>query len=211
MSIDPFTSLNPSYCFVDMLSPADAQQALKILPGKLLYNRPIKVKPCTPKQSVGPTSLLGLTRWKDRSEQHQDEPTCAADLLIPIHENRRLYIGGLPRPTDNHNTDLEIRDIFNDFVVKAVSKVQWPVKESMQGYGWYAFVDVESAEEGRRAIAQLNNTKRWGGVITVGLAGGVPSKVLRTAVEEESRKVGEARETSKDSKMKMSWRRPNLS
>jgi RNA recognition motif-containing protein len=91
-----------------MLCPADAQQALKILPGKLLYNRPIKVKPCTPKQSVGPTSLLGLTRWQERSEQRQDEHTCAADPLIPIHENRRLYIGGLPRPTDNYNTDLKI-------------------------------------------------------------------------------------------------------
>jgi hypothetical protein len=49
-----------------------------------------------------------------------------------------------------------------------------------------------------------------GWVLTVGLAGGVPGKVLRTVVEEESRKVEEAEKTSKDERMRVSWRRPDL-
>jgi hypothetical protein len=125
---------------------------------------------------------------------------------MPVRENRRLRVGGLPTATDNHNTDLGIRDVFKDFVVEAVSKVGPVIDQEVDaGRGWYAFVDVESAEERKRAIAQLDGTKRWGGGVAVGLAGGVPGDVLRTVGEEERRKIKEAEETSKDSRMKMSW------
>jgi hypothetical protein len=65
ISIDLFTSLESSYCSVDMLSPADAQQAMQVLPGELLRGRPLKVKLCAPRYSSGARShshLLGPNR-----------------------------------------------------------------------------------------------------------------------------------------------------
>ena len=111
--------------------------------------------------------------------------TSTTDLLLPVQESRRLYVGGLPKPIDNHASDLEIRDLFKDFDVEAVSKVKSPKWELLRGYGWYAFVDLTSAEEAARAIAQLNGLDMWGGYVTVKLANGSPNKVLETIATEE--------------------------
>jgi hypothetical protein len=95
-------------------------------------------------------------------------------------------------------------------MLKSCSMRKVPKYTSSSSHAHTHLLTLESAEEGRRAVKQLNNTKRWGGFITVGLAGGVPGKVLRTVVEEERRKVEEAEKTSKDERMRVSWRRPDL-
>ena len=45
MSIDPFTRRNPSYCFVEVTSKAQAEQATRDLNGTMLLGRPLKVGP----------------------------------------------------------------------------------------------------------------------------------------------------------------------
>ncbi|KAF1911297.1 hypothetical protein BDU57DRAFT_524337 [Ampelomyces quisqualis] len=195
ISIDPFTFRNPSYCFVDMLTPEDAERAMRVLPGKSLRGRPLKVKPCVQKRSTESRShsdRLESTRWRSQSREipvarrdHSSHKNTATDLPIPLQENRRLYVGGLPRPVDNHASDLEIRDIFRGFDVESVSKVQWPRREGTRGNAWYAFVDVSTAEEARRARGVLNGTQLWGGTITVNLARGSPGQVLDIVATEE--------------------------
>jgi len=178
-----------------MLTSEDAERAMRVLPGIPIRGRPLKVKPCVQKRTGGSrvhSDHLESTRWKDRSREHsrqrqQHSPvmTSTTDLLLPVQESRRLYVGGLPKPIDNHASDLEIRDLFKDFDVEAVSKVKSPKWELLRGYGWYAFVDLTSAEEAARAIAQLNGLDMWGGYVTVKLANGSPNKVLETIATEE--------------------------
>ncbi|KAF2830526.1 hypothetical protein CC86DRAFT_162590 [Ophiobolus disseminans] len=195
ISIDPFTSRNPSYCFVDMLNVEDAERAMRSLQGKLLFGRSLKVKPCVQKRSVRSrphSDQLEYTRWKDWSPGHSRQgrrqspvTTASADLLIPVQENRRLYVGGLPKPVDNHTTDLEIRELFKDFEVEAVSKVNSRNRELLRENGWYVFVDLESAEEAERAMAQMNGIVRWDGNIKVNLANGNLTKMLETIAKEK--------------------------
>jgi RNA recognition motif-containing protein len=183
ISIDPFTYRNPSYCFVDMLTPRDWERAMQVLSTKL-HGRPLKVKPCVQKRSCGSktySSRLNSTRWKvhsqEGSSQRQDESpvsSFATDLLTSIHKNRRLYVGGLPKPINNHMSNLKLRDLFRDFQVEVVSKIKWPHRESTRGNGWYASIDLSTAEKARRATTQLNNTIKWGGSITVNIAHGGP-------------------------------------
>jgi RNA recognition motif-containing protein len=157
---------------------------MRILSGKELHGRQLKVKPRVQKCTGGPRShsdRLDSTRWRDGPRlnsqwRRQDPPVAApcADLLIPVQQQRRLFIGGLPRPTDSHASDLEIREVFKDFTVEAMSKVK-----SM------------TAEEAQRAIRQLHGVKMWGGNITVNLAkrnpGKVPEAIAREREQERER------------------------
>ena len=45
MSLDPFTGRNPSYCFVDLPSSAEAERAMSVINGKTIMGREVKVKP----------------------------------------------------------------------------------------------------------------------------------------------------------------------
>ncbi|KAK6430120.1 Serine/arginine-rich splicing factor 12 [Oleoguttula sp. CCFEE 5521] len=47
MSIDPFKHRNPSYCFVDLHTAADATRAMQSLQGFAIQDRPVKIKPHT--------------------------------------------------------------------------------------------------------------------------------------------------------------------
>jgi hypothetical protein len=167
---------------------------MRILSGKELHGRQRKVKPRVQKCTGGPRShsdRLDSTRWRDGPRlnsqwRRQDPPVAApcADLLIPVQEQRRLFIGGLPRPTDSHASDLEIREVFKDFTVEAMSKVKSPTKKSLCANIWYAFIDLMTAEEAQRAIRQLHGVKMWGGNIRVNLAKRNPSKVLEAIARE---------------------------
>jgi hypothetical protein len=108
-----------------------------------------------------------------------------ADLLVPIQEKRRLFLGGLRKPTDNHRSDLLIQELFKGFAVEAVSKVKSPRPDLLPGNAWYAFVDLKTANQAQKAIKQLNGMPMWDSNITVNLAEGFPAKVLETIAKEE--------------------------
>ena len=48
ISIDPFTSRNPSYCFVDFATAQEALDAIPSLHGRPLLGRPVKTRPAVP-------------------------------------------------------------------------------------------------------------------------------------------------------------------
>jgi hypothetical protein len=111
--------------------------------------------------------------------------TPTGDLLVPIQEKRRLFVGGLRRPIDNHTSDLEIRELFKGFDVAAVSKVKSPSLDLKLGNASFAFLDLKTADQARKAIKQLNGMPMGDSNITVNLAEGLPTKVLETIVKEE--------------------------
>jgi len=86
-------------------------------------------------------------------------------------EGWRLFVGGLPKPLDQHSSDLEIRELFNGFAVEAVSEAKSLRK--LRGWNknaWFVFVDLCSPEEAQRAQMKLNGINRWGGRLKVNLA-----------------------------------------
>jgi hypothetical protein len=120
------------------------------------------VRPCDQKRTYDGgqhSNRLASDRWKSTSQERsvlRDGPytgSTAADLLAPIRENRRVYLGGLIKPLNNHASDLGIRSLFGGFEVEAVSKVKWPERDKMCDGSWYAFVDFRSAEDAQRAVA----------------------------------------------------------
>jgi RNA recognition motif-containing protein len=95
-----------------------------------------------------------------------------------MRENRRLCVGNLPEPLDNHTSDLELRNLFRDYKVKTVSKVISPGRELADGSKWYVFIDFCNSEEAERAARNLNGVKMWGTRFVVEVASGRPRKAL---------------------------------
>lgn len=69
ISIDPFDGRNPSYCFVDFATAADASRALVELQGASIRDRPLKVKPATARGSN--MSVPRLRSWNQHGDSRQ--------------------------------------------------------------------------------------------------------------------------------------------
>ncbi|KAF2182962.1 hypothetical protein K469DRAFT_711318 [Zopfia rhizophila CBS 207.26] len=204
ISIDPFTARNPSYCFVDLVDDAAATSAMSLLNGKNFLGRPLKVKPCIQKLArLDPSTLQNdriFNRWQKAHLQEgvrlcyfqQGEipsDVYPIDLLDPVREERRLYVGGLPKPLDQHTSDAEIRKLFADFNIEAVSKVKSP-PESLKhkpGNGYYVFVDFSCKEEARAAARATDGQMALGGKLRVNFARSVP----RTVSERGAAEIGD--------------------
>lgn len=150
---------------------------MNTLTGEKLLGRSLKVQPCVQKRrhndpnNTRSTDLI-FTRWCDRSLSSTKARPTHPDFFSPIHQNRRVYLGGLPKPLDQHTSDLEIRTLFETFAVKAVSKVKSPSGSTSHVHDnqWYAFVDFSSEEEAERAVKQLDGTENWGRKLSVHLS-----------------------------------------
>lgn len=138
MSIDPFTGRNPSYCFVDFPGHGDAALAMQTLQGTSIRGRPLKINPKTEKRGKPRMPTRGYEggwRARDQSAQNQDplprvydrwNRTDASDhWTAPTDEGRRLYVGGLPKKYPQDDLDADMRDLFKDWSILAVSKLIW--------------------------------------------------------------------------------------
>ena len=120
MSTDLYSGRNLSYCFVELRTKTQADQAMHKLNGRSFLGRPIKIG-------------LGVAKTKKRSWQeqqapyirHRQRPTfdrwTRADA--PEHwtgysaQGRRLWVGGLPRMPEHQTVDNEVRNLFKGFKV----------------------------------------------------------------------------------------------
>lgn len=181
MSIDPFTRRNPSYCLVDLENAQTVSLTTATLSRRLFKSRPRKVGPGVGKQlrAGNPQfSQPDSTRWKFTTrasstfESYEELKTTNATPDVPaaMREHRRLHVGNRPKPIDNHMSDLEVSGFSKDFHVEAVSNFEWPVDPGVQDTGFYAFADMGSYEEARRAIAQLHGEVLLGRDLIVRLA-----------------------------------------
>jgi len=178
ISIDPFTAHNPSYCFVDLTAASAATSAMKTLNGTPLFGRPLKIKPCIQKRGTNQTTRaegLIFERWKYTSRQGSISLQSPLSST-PVQGNRRLYVGGLPKPLDQHTSDAEIRALFRDFNVEDVSKVKSPrvSVKGKSGNHFYAFVDFATQEEAEAAVSKVNGLVAFGGRLRVSMASSMP-------------------------------------
>lgn len=187
MSIDPFTGRNPSYCFVDMEYAEDARRAMEILPGQLVRGRPVKVNFKTEKRSREnrlPTKVydLGERSVKVRTPNVREgafafdrwaRRDAESHWTAPQDEKRRVFVGGLPRIPNQDVVNAEMRELFKDFEVEAVSKLVSP-RDNMPdepGSHYYCFVDLSTSKDALDAVEALNGTTtRYGGIHKISLA-----------------------------------------
>lgn len=131
ISIDPVSSRNPGYCFVDFLDKETADRALETLDANI-GGRPLKVGPCEPKKprairwgrDENSTSSPSFQRWGDwNSNKDANEPTGTDGPRAALKhfdevsqsDGRRLYVGGLPKMIDQEQNQAELQQIFEGF------------------------------------------------------------------------------------------------
>ncbi|KAI9775413.1 MAG: hypothetical protein M1839_001108 [Geoglossum umbratile] len=194
ISLDPFSGRNPSYCFVDLEAKEQADRALRELNGQDLLGRPVKIGPGIAKSSRG---------GSNRAPQRRDANRASATPFVFDHwygysdQGLRLYVGGLPSLPDQPTVNAEIRALFRDFNVNAVSKIipPHPSKRALNGNHHYLFVDFGTAEEADAARKAVNGVSLpWGGRAVVSHARGDSKRVEernRWGVEQGEGEVGD--------------------
>lgn len=197
MSIDPFSGRNPSYCFAQLNSAEEARRAIEALTGASFQGRPLKVNVHTPKRGGREGNGTGYTDNRSRIMTYErrghaspagmryatngtDAKPYAFDRwnrkdaeshwTAPLAEGKRLYVGGLPRIDGQEIVNEEIRGLFKDFQVEAVSKIISPheSKRDQPGNHYYCFVDFADATDARNAAALYDfSDSPWGGQLRV--------------------------------------------
>ncbi|CAK1358394.1 hypothetical protein CB0940_06988 [Cercospora beticola] len=190
ISVDPFTGRNPSYCFVDFYDRETAQHVLDTLQGENVRGRPIKINLNTKRRTASPqnNNLSSSDRkdnqnWRSQNNwrtqpnpsptpNQAEQPPYVFDRwhrddahthwTTPAEEGRRLFVGRLPRIPQYYTLELEMKTLFKDFNLQAVSKLISP-PPNRQGPGFptghYCFVDLANAREAKKAAAMLNGAK----------------------------------------------------
>lgn len=119
MSIDPFTSRNPSYCFVELATRSQAERAMREVTGKSMVGRPVKIGPCVPKtRSLATQGGNGIYPLRQAHKPVFDRWT-RTDAKEHWHkyndQGRRLFVGGLPEMQDHYRVNAGIRELFGGF------------------------------------------------------------------------------------------------
>lgn len=122
MSIDPFTGRNPSYCFVELETEEQADLAIRLLNGKNILGRPVKLGLGVASGRKPPAARSGRPErpFRQRAQPTFDRwvRTDAEDHLRGYAEQkRRLYIGGLPQMDDHYSVDADVRNLFHGFTM----------------------------------------------------------------------------------------------
>lgn len=186
MSIDPFTGRNPSYCFVDFADPNVASQAMQRLRGALLRDRPLRINLRTEKRSRPrvklPPTTSGDWRTCKAAIPNQDHSQYVFDRwkrhdardhwFEPTDEGRRLYVGGLSKVADQEILNVEMKTLFKDWNILAVSKPNRSSENHQhEVVRRYCFVDFATAADAHAARRQLDGRPTaCGGTYRIGIA-----------------------------------------
>lgn len=237
MSTDPFTGRNPSYCFAELFSVDEAERAISSLPGASFMGRPLRVNVHTPK-TRGPNGTSTPMRsstgspfsaertWRGQpSSNGAETPSkggerdvhafnrwerndAATHWTMPNENGLRLYVGGLPRMDGQEAIQEEMKALFKDYRIEAISKLISPHEStaSLPGDHHYCFVDFATTEDAQAAANAVNGTPTSnGGKLKVNMARErPPRKVVREQnLPEKSDKPAPVRDFGS------SWRRAN--
>ncbi|RDW83532.1 uncharacterized protein DSM5745_03858 [Aspergillus mulundensis] len=169
ISVDPFTGRNPSYCFVEFDTKDKADHAMDELNGRDFQGRPLKVKPCVPKEQRrdnGERSGYVFDRWQ-RSDAARHFRGYAA-------RGCRLVVSGLPKPSTQAYMNEKLAEFFVGFGVEAISKTICPHYQGRAASNapHYAYVDFATASQAQAATDALNGMiGPWGTILTLTKAG----------------------------------------
>jgi hypothetical protein len=125
MSVDPFTGRNPSYCFVELKTKEQAEAAMQELDGREVLGRPVKIKPGVPKARGSQAYGKGVTARPDKDPpryafdrwKRADAAEISAELSTGYAEGRRLFVGGLPRASNQLLVNQKIMELFEGYTL----------------------------------------------------------------------------------------------
>ncbi|RAK74992.1 RNA-binding protein [Aspergillus fijiensis CBS 313.89] len=194
IAIDPFTGRNPSYCFVDLETKELAERAMVELDGRDMLGRPVKIKPGVvksasersqqqqqqqqqqqPRVDGSPRDVRSSPFSADRWRRGNDDIPSSPARPVNNDASRRLYVGGLPKLTDQDALNINIRNFFKGYNVENVSKqfAPHPAKRFEPGDHYYLFVDFDSVDEAENAMGALHRQEGpWGSMLRVQRARG---------------------------------------
>ena len=107
MSTDPYTGRNPSYCFIELTSKAQADKAMQELSDRDLLGRPVKLGPGVARSGKRQLEQPVFQRWA-----RTDAP---GHFEGYSEQGRRLWVGGLPKMADHGAVNAGIRELFEGF------------------------------------------------------------------------------------------------
>ncbi|KAL4784071.1 hypothetical protein BJX76DRAFT_234299 [Aspergillus varians] len=138
---------------------------------------------------VNRTSPFNADRWRRLGEESPSAPSTPTKLSTrmststnaspsasgPADPSKRLYVGGLPRLTEQDDISGKLTEFFKGYTVTNISKLfaPHPAKRFEPGNHYYLFVDFASVEETQNAMAAMNGAEGpWGAGIRVQRARG---------------------------------------
>ncbi|KAI4230234.1 MAG: hypothetical protein L6R36_000199 [Xanthoria steineri] len=103
MSTDPYSGRNPSYCFVELTSPSQAENAMQHLNGQSFLGRPLKIGPGIAASSKKRNATINQ-KTRNHEKYPEEEPvvfqrwtrTDASDHFEYGKQGQRVWVGGLP-------------------------------------------------------------------------------------------------------------------
>ncbi|KAL8819720.1 MAG: hypothetical protein Q9223_001908 [Gallowayella weberi] len=152
MSTDPYSGRNPSYCFVELTTKSQADNAMRELSGKLVLGRPVKIGP-------------GLAAPKKKSAINRSSRGCYSHTPVFQRWTRTDASDHFEGYGLQGRRVRGIRELFAGFEIEVVSKVV--IKAGNQRH---LFVDFPSAEEARRAAKATDGRYAWNVKISVQVA-----------------------------------------
>ncbi|CAG8973956.1 hypothetical protein HYALB_00007485 [Hymenoscyphus albidus] len=200
MSVDPMTGRNPSYCFVDFTSKAEAEKTIQHYNGLRFMGRPLKVKPAVNAGEGKGRYHLKKDTLQSRNDPEMEAPSAENDKtpyafdssrrldaeynpkepnVSTVGEDRRVFVGGLPRFPDQVTTSLKMKELFEGYNIGAISKLISP-HESIKtdpGNSYHCYVDLGSAEEVDKAVAELDGIEKWNWNLRVARSNRVSSEL----------------------------------
>ncbi|KAL2811672.1 hypothetical protein BJX63DRAFT_398458 [Aspergillus granulosus] len=125
------------------------------------------------------TSPFNADRWR-RDDASAPAPSTPSKFGTSANSrdsdsSKRLYVGGLPRLTDQQAITSNITTFFKDYTITNITKLftPHPAKRFEPGDHYYLFVDFASVEDAQNAMAALNGVEGpWGSGIRVQRARG---------------------------------------
>ncbi|KAL3451634.1 hypothetical protein BJX65DRAFT_222280 [Aspergillus insuetus] len=155
---------------------------------------------------VNRTSPFNADRWR-----RDDASASAPSTLLKFNSSangsgngnansdasKRLYVGGLPRLTDQETITSNITAFFKDYTITNITKLftPHPAKRFEPGDHYYLFVDFATVEDAQNAMAALNGVEGpWGSGIRVQRARGETYNSASGSKERDSGEEGGERE-----------------
>ncbi|KAL8686350.1 MAG: hypothetical protein Q9224_005473 [Gallowayella concinna] len=177
MSTDPYSGRNPSYCFVELTTKSQADDAMQELSGKTVLGRPVKLGPGV----AAPRKRTATDRTSRGGYSHTPVFQRWTRTDAPDHfkgygpQGRRVKVGGLPMMGTHSAVNAGIRELFAGFEIEAVSKVVIPFKPAFPGdpkalNHRHLFVDFPSADEAKRAAKATDGRYAWDVKLSVQVA-----------------------------------------
>ena len=160
MPIFRFSLRNPAYAFVEYATKAETEDAIFKLRSKFLRDSDVEVD----RTIVDPeSSFAKFTRAPPQAFPDFERDYSGDDLLTPVKEGRRVYIGRVQEHNSMSPGQIRHRliGLLQTYSVEALSKVHLTPREQ------FAFLDASTPEEAARIVAELNHESMLYGTLKV--------------------------------------------